>query len=137
MTTLILTRQDRGGCGISWLLIPSWTGVDLRGGCRGYTPCPFDETIFFICSSRSRICHITSQLHHSLLVHLLPRKILYLPLRGGGWGVGGGGTVKRTIRCGILSTLKPKKDFHMKGSYIFFLIGIRILFYGCGASSLT
>jgi len=54
------------------------TGVDVGGGCRGCAPPPLPE---MRPSSYSllKFVYLISQLHHSLVMHSLLRKILDLP----------------------------------------------------------
>ena len=49
--------------------------VDLVGWYRGCAPLPLQDEVFAF-----KIFYLTSQLCHSLMVHLLVRKILDLPL---------------------------------------------------------
>ena len=95
--------------------IASDTVLD-QGGSRGAggTPPPLRWSIhlhirFYIC-----IYIYIFYIRFYILVHSLPRKSLYLPLRGGArW--------KEPYGMGILSTLKPKEYFHIKVPYICFL----------------
>jgi len=77
-----ITRLIRNSPQMIFLLwCAGCSGSDLRGGCRECAPPPPEMKP----SSHSHLkfVYLTNQLHHSLVVHPLLRKILDLPLMFG------------------------------------------------------